>query len=314
MAGRARRTVRQIDGVLLLNKPRGISSQTAVTRARYALEAAKVGHTGTLDPMAEGLLPLCFGEATKFSQFALDADKAYRATVQIGVTTTTGDAEGEVTGGMKRSVDRKELEAALAKFVGDGQQTPPMHSAIRQGGRRLYEIARAGQVVERASRPVHIERIDLLSFENDSFEIDVACSKGTYIRVLAEDIGAELGCGAHLTALTRTQVGRFRLEDGITLDKLCAMTPEAAVQCLLPVDVLVSALRKVVLDATLAQRFAFGQTLLASETGGEAEVARVYDADDAFLGVGEFDSDGQLKPRRLLARMRENGATRRESG
>lgn len=301
MIGRVRRAMRHVDGVLLLDKPRGISSQSAVTRARYALEAAKAGHTGTLDPMAEGLLPLCFGEATKFSQFALDADKAYRATVRLGVTTTTGDAEGEVTGGVKRTVDRDELEAVLRGFVGDIRQTPPMHSAIRQEGRRLYEIARAGQVVERAARQIRILRIQLLRFENDQFEIAVDCGKGTYIRVLAEDIGSALGCGAHLTALTRTRVGGFRLEDAVALDKLCAMTPDAASQYLKPVDTLVSGLPKIILDAATARGFGFGQTVQVMDNSGCAGTVRVYGADIAFLGVGECDDRGELKPRRLLA-------------
>ena len=301
MPARARRTARHVDGVLLLDKPRGITSQTAVTRARHALEAAKTGHTGTLDPMADGLLPLCFGEATKFSQFALDSDKAYRATIRLGVTTTTGDAEGEVTGGVPRSVSRDQMERTLEQFVGDIHQTPPMHSAIRQGGRRLYEMARAGLVVERAARKIHIERIDLLSFENDRLEIDVACSKGTYIRVLAEDIGASLGCGAHLAALTRTRVGRFQLEDAIGLDTLCGMAADTAATILLPVECLARDLPRVILDTDLAKRFMHGQTVSLTQTAGNTGPVRAYAPSDLFLGVGELDGQGNLKPRRLLA-------------
>ena len=307
MPARARRAARHVDGVLLLDKPRGITSQTAVTRARHALEAAKTGHTGTLDPMADGLLPLCFGEATKFSQFALDADKAYRATIRLGVTTTTGDAEGEVTGGVPRTVSQDQMNSTLEQFVGDIHQTPPMHSAIRQGGRRLYEMAREGLVVERAARKIHIERIDLLSFENDTLEIDVACGKGTYIRVLAEDIGASLGCGAHLTALTRTRVGHFRLEDAIGLETLCGMAPDTAATILLTVESLVCDLRSVMLDAGLAKRFMHGQTVALTQNAGDTGPARAYAPGDLFLGVGELDGQGNLKPRRLLASGLEQG-------
>ena len=301
MPGSMRRAARRVDGVVLLNKPRGLSSQTAVTRVRHALQAAKAGHTGTLDPLADGLLPVCLGEATKFAQFALDADKGYRAVVRLGVTTSTGDAEGEVTGGVRRVVAREELEETLARFLGNVQQTPPMYSAVRQDGRRLYELARAGRVVARTPRQIRIERIDLVAYQDDAFEIEVTCGKGTYIRVLAEDIGADLGCGAHLASLTRTQVAGFRLEDAVALETLCAMTPDAAARLLLPLDALVSGLPRVVLDAETTRTFAFGQTVAVSGTGAAEGPARVYAAEGTFLGVGELAGEGKIRPRRLRA-------------
>ena len=211
-------------GVLLLDKPLGLSSNDALQKAKRLFRAEKAGHTGTLDPLATGLLPLCFGAATKFSQVSLDADKRYTATLKLGVTTTTGDAEGDVQKRCDVNVTRAEVESACAQFTGAIEQVPPMHSALKRDGKPLYEYARAGIEVERNARAVTIRRIDIIDGDHDVWTIDVRCSKGTYIRTLAEDIGQALGCGAHLSALRRTGSGALTLDRAHTLEQLAAMT------------------------------------------------------------------------------------------
>lgn len=306
MSGRvpaAARRKRQLSGVLLLDKPRGITSQTAVTRVKWLFAAAKAGHTGTLDPMADGLLPVCFGEATKFSHLLLDADKGYRATVKLGVTTATGDMEGEVTGTTEVRVERAAAAAALAKFTGDILQTPPMYSALKHAGRRLYEIARAGKTVAREPRRVRIHSIELLGLEGDALRIDVLCSKGTYIRVLAEDIGAALGCGASLAALTRTRVGEFVLEDAVAIDALDGMSESAREARLMRVEALVAGLPRVDLDTEAAQRLADGRTVRQDPSAGgrgPVPLARVYGPGERFLGVARVEAMGDIVPRRLM--------------
>jgi tRNA pseudouridine55 synthase len=290
----------RVDGVLLLDKPVGVTSNRALQTARRLLNARKAGHTGTLDPMASGLLPVMLGEATKFSADLLDADKSYRATVRLGVTTATGDADGEVL--ERRPVDLAPgaVEAALARFAGAIEQVPPMHSALKRDGRPLYELARAGVEVERAARPVRIHRLALVERAGDTLVLDVDCSKGTYVRVLAEDIGAALGCGAHLAGLRRTRVGPLRIEDGIALDALEGMGQEARRDCLRPLDELLQSLPSVRLDAALAQRFCQGQRLAidAEPRGGRV---RVYGADDALLGTANVNEWGVVGPERLIS-------------
>ena len=215
---------RAVHGVLLLDKPAGLSSNDALQKAKRLYRAEKAGHTGTLDPLATGLLPLCFGAATKFSQLGLDADKAYRATLALGRTTSTGDAEGEVLRERAVNVTRERIEQACRSFVGVIAQTPPMHSALKHEGRALYEYARAGIAIERAPREVRIDAIEIAEWRGDRLMLDVRCGKGTYIRSLAEDLGEALGCGAHLTALRRTASGALRIEDAHTLDALTALT------------------------------------------------------------------------------------------
>jgi tRNA pseudouridine55 synthase len=285
-----------VDGVLLLDKPVGATSNHALQRARRLLAAAKAGHTGTLDPQASGLLPLTFGEATKFSADLLDADKAYEATVRLGVRTGTGDAEGEVLERRDVAVSAPQLRAALDRFVGAIEQVPPMHSALKRDGRPLYELARAGIEVERAPRPVTVHRLELLEFDGIRARVLVDCSKGTYVRVLAEDIGAALGCGAHLAALRRTRVGRLTLDHAVTLDALEAMQPPARRACLLPVDALIDELERFDLGDQQARRFTQGQSL---DLGGEPGRKRVYGPDGLLLGVAELDRHGVLTPRRL---------------
>lgn len=295
-----RRTRRAIDAVLLLDKPYGISSQAAVTRAKNQLGAAKTGHTGTLDPMATGLLPLAFGEATKFAQTLLDADKAYCATVRLGTTTTTGDLEGEVLTTQPVNVDRARIEAALARFRGEIEQMPPMYSALKHAGKPLYEYARAGTEIARSPRRITITALEIVSCEGDDVCLSIACSKGTYVRVLAEDIGRELGCGATLAGLRRTRVGRFSVDDAITLDALHQMSEAQILDTLLPVDALLSAVPSLELDAEQSQRLRLGQPveLARAMTAG---VVRVYGPGSNFLGVADTSANGRLLPRRLVA-------------
>ncbi|MBU3694858.1 MAG: tRNA pseudouridine(55) synthase TruB, partial [Rhodocyclaceae bacterium] len=223
----ARSRWRAVDGLLLLDKPSGITSNAALQRARRVLQAEKAGHTGTLDPLASGLLPLCFGQATKFARFLLDADKRYTATVAFGLTTTTGDSDGEPLERRPVAVDEPTLRTVLARFTGAIEQVPPMYSALKRDGRPLYDYARAGIEVERAARPVTLHAIDLLAFDGAQAVLDVSCSKGTYIRVLAEDIGAALGCGAHLAGLRRTATSGWRADEAVALAEFEALTPDA---------------------------------------------------------------------------------------
>ncbi len=295
---------RALDGVLLLDKPVGLSSNDALMRAKRLYLAKKAGHTGTLDPLASGLLPLCFGEATKFSQDLLDADKTYEATMRLGVRTTTGDAEGDVLDTRDVTCDEAAVGAALARFVGDIVQVPPMYSALKRDGKPLYEYARAGQTVEREGRTVTIRSLELLSCALPDVTFRVTCSKGTYVRTLAEDIGAALGCGAHLTMLRRTGVGSLTLEHAVTLDALDAATQDERDARLAPVDALLSTFPFVTLDAALAKRFLHGQRLKLSELAARPEAnegarVRVYDADDRLLGVARA-SEGVLAPERLV--------------
>ncbi|MFM2446927.1 MAG: hypothetical protein RI936_1374 [Pseudomonadota bacterium] len=290
-----------VDGVLLLDKPAGLSSNHALQRARRLLGAAKAGHGGTLDPMATGLLPLAFGNATKFSADLLEADKTYEATLQLGVVTDTGDAEGVVTARMPVQVSGEDLIEACAHFTGQIEQVPPMHSALKRDGRPLYELARAGIEVERAPRRVHIHALELLAFDAASAtaRVRVACSKGTYVRVLAQDIGARLGCGAHLVALRRERTGRLDLDQAVTLEQLEA-APLAERRALLArPDALLASLPAVDLDAALAARLLLGQRLaIGSALRGRV---RVYGHENELLGTAQIDERGVLAPERLIA-------------
>jgi tRNA pseudouridine55 synthase len=290
----------KVNGVLLLDKPRGISSNLALQRARRLLNAAKAGHTGTLDPMATGLLPLTFGEATKFAADLLDADKSYLATVKLGVTTSSGDADGVVIDTRPVNVSHAELAAALSHFVGTLEQTPPMHSALKREGRPLYKLARAGVEVERAPREIRIERMNLIEYAGDSVLIELTCSKGTYVRTLAEDIGQTLGCGAHLTALRRTGVGRLTVEQSVALAALEQMPIDARRALLRPVDELLASLARVQLDESYAARFRQGQRLaLDAEPRGER--VRVYADADQLLGTATINEWGVVEPERLVS-------------
>ena len=290
----------RVNGVLLLDKPVGVTSNRALQMTRRLLNAQKAGHTGTLDPLASGLLPVMLGEATKFSSDLLDADKSYRATVQLGVTTTTGDAEGEVVERKPVALEPGAVDDALARFTGAIEQVPPMHSALKREGRPLYELARAGVEVERAPRRVRIHGLRLVGQSGDTLVVDVDCSKGTYVRVLAEDIGKALGCGAHLAALRRTAVGPLTLDDAVELPVLQGMEIEARRACLQPVDELLGSLPKVDLDGELTQRFRQGQRLAidAQPKGGRV---RVYGADNTLLGTATINEWGVVGPERLIS-------------
>lgn len=293
----ARRRWRRVDGVLLLDKPPGITSNDALQKARRFFSAEKAGHTGTLDPMATGLLPVCFGEATKFSADLLDADKTYEATLRLGVTTTTADAEGEVLETRPVDADEAALRALLPRFTGEIEQVPPMYSALKRDGRPLYELARQGIEVERAPRAVTIHELSLLAFAGADASLRVRCSKGTYIRTLAEDIGRALGCGAHLTALRRTQVGPLDLAGARTLAGIEVVAEEGRESLLMPVDTLLRGLPRVDLDAAATLRFGNGNPV----DGEIAGPCRVY-AGDLLLGLGFGDGAGRLHPKRLVAR------------
>jgi len=295
-----------VDGVLLLDKPSGITSNLALQKARRLLNAAKAGHTGTLDPLATGLLPLTLGEATKFSSDLLDADKAYRATLQLGVRTTTADADGEVIETRPVTASRDDIDAVLPRFTGALLQVPPMHSALKRDGRALYEYAREGIEVERAPRQVMIHRLSVVALDDTRLTLDVDCSKGTYVRVLAEEIGAALGCGAHLCALRRTRVGALLLERSVTLEALENMPAAVRHEWLMPVDALLAALPRVELDDATARRFQHGNSI---DLGGVPGRTRVYGPDGRLLGLADLDEQGALNPRRLLATVAETAST-----
>jgi tRNA pseudouridine55 synthase len=290
---------RPVHGVLLLDKPVGLSSNTALQKAKRLFNAEKAGHTGTLDPLASGLLPVCFGAATKFSHASLDADKRYTATLGLGRTTTTGDLEGTTVDERPVGVDAAAIAAVLARFTGALDQRPPMHSALKHEGRALYEYARAGIEVERATRRVTIHAIDVLSFAGATLVLDVRCSKGTYIRTLAEDIGAALGCGAHLAALRRTGSGALDLAEAHTLEALEAMADAERDALLLPPDVLLADWPAWRLPADEAARFLTG--LRRRVDAPDAPRVRVYGPEArALLGAAHI-AGGELIPDRLLS-------------
>lgn len=291
---------RRLDGVLLLDKPRGLGSNAALQAAKRLYGAAKAGHGGTLDPLATGLLPLLFGEATKFSQLALDADKEYLARARLGTTTTTADAEGEVLERRPVAVRREDFEPALARLRGDIEQVPPMYSALKHAGQPLYALARKGRSVERAARRIRIHELELQDFSGEALELRIRCSKGTYIRTLVEDLGRALGCGAHLESLRRTAAGSFRIDEALTLERLQAASGEQRDGWLLPLERLLAGMPRVDLAGPLAGRFAQGQAVRPEAL--PAGRCSVYGAQGEFLGVGEAGPTGELRPQRLVAR------------
>ena len=296
---------RAVHGVLLLDKPLGLSSNDALQKAKRLYRAEKAGHTGTLDPLATGLLPLCFGAATKFSQISLDADKAYRATLKLGVTTTTADAEGDVLLRRGVHVDADQMKAACQRFVGQIDQVPPMHSALKRDGKALYEYARAGIDIEREARRVTLHSIALVAGHDDEWTLDVRCSKGTYIRTLAEDIGEALGCGAHLIALRRTGSGALSIDDACTLAQLGAMTEAERDAQLQATDALLADWPVVRLDAEGAGRFLSG--VRRRVPLADAPKVRVYGPErKAFLGGGHI-AGGELISTRLLSPVEVQG-------
>ena len=293
------RLKRSLNGVLMLDKTPGVSSNAALQQAKRLYQAAKAGHAGTLDPLATGLLPILFGEATKFSSDLLEADKSYVAEIQLGVSTTTADAEGEVIAERAVSVTPDELAAALLHFSGSILQTPPLYSALKHAGKPLYAYARAGIQIEREPRRVTIHALNLQWFEGERLALFVTCSKGTYIRSIAHDLGEMLGCGAHLAALRRTAVGRFGLDCAHTLASLEAMLAPERDECLLPVDALLQNLPEVRLAAAQQARFVQGQAV--PWDGPPQARVRVYGASGGLLGVGEAGADRTLSPKRVIA-------------
>jgi len=294
---------RDVQGILLLDKPLGISSNAALQQVKNIFRARKAGHTGSLDPLADGLLPICFGAATKISAFLLDANKRYRVKIKLGITTTTADAEGEIVETRPCSdITEQDINAALNDFVGEIQQLPPMYSALKHKGERLYKLARKGIEVEREPRTVTIHEISLLSVDLPEFELDVKCSKGTYIRTLAEDIGEQLGCGAHVSALRRTEVGPFSVNgmvDAATIESTAEQGMDALDQLLLPMDSAVADWPEIQLSADAAFYLRQGQPVLVPQAPTDGWV-RLYADKTQFIGVGQIQDDGKVAPKRLM--------------
>jgi tRNA pseudouridine55 synthase len=292
------RDKRPLDGVLLFDKPLELSSNTALQKVRRLFRAEKAGHTGTLDPLATGLLPICFGEATKFSNALLNADKTYRALLRLGQTTSTGDAEGEIISERPVEIQQSDVDSALARFRGEIQQLPPMHSALKHQGKPLYEYIRKGETIERELRSVVIHELVLNSFCGNEMDITVRCSKGTYIRTLAEDIGAALGCGAHLAGLRRTAIAHFDLQKAYNWQQLEAMTETERDACMLPLESLMPEMPKLQLDSVQIKRLAQGQRL-GLDTGLPDGKVRLH-GPQGFIGTGLLQGR-RLAPERLLS-------------
>lgn len=307
---RRRRKGRDVHGIVLLDKPTGISSNDALQQVKRIYNAAKAGHTGALDPLATGMLPICLGEATKFSQFLLDADKRYTVTARMGVRTDTSDSEGAVVSVRPVAVSKEQVLAALEQFKGDILQVPSMFSALKHQGRPLYEYAREGIEIEREARPITIYSIELLSFGDDRFSLEVHCSKGTYIRSLVDDLGEVLGCGAHVTQLRRTQVARYPADKMLSLEQLNEMLDqcreqgippkEQLDQYLLPMDSAVSSLPEVNMSSVLAAYVTQGQAVMVPHAPIAGFVRMSVGEEAEFIGVGEIDDDGKVAPRRLV--------------
>lgn len=296
----SRQEFRPINGILLLDKSPGRSSNFALQKARRLLKAKKAGHTGSLDPIASGLLPICLGEATKLSGFLLNTDKRYRVKVRLGEVTETGDTEGAITETHAVPVlDEVLIEAALAGFRGDILQIPPMYSALKHQGQRLYDLARKGIEVEREARPVTIHELTLLAFDSESLELDVHCSKGTYIRTLVEDVGRALGCGGHVVSLRRTAVGDLAVGEGYTLEHLESLCEEERLALLLPMDRIVGGFPQVQLSDEMGFFLRKGEAILVPKAPTTGWV-RLYDRKAGFMGIGEVTDDGKIAPRRLV--------------
>lgn len=301
--GRRRQRGRNVQGILLLDKPQGVTSNSALQKVKQLYFAKKAGHTGSLDPLATGLLPICFGGATKISAYLLDADKRYSVKVKLGVTTATGDTEGEVLETRPTDgISEVDVAAAVERFSGEIQQIPPMYSALKHKGERLYKLAREGKVVEREPRTVTIHSLTLLGYSQPEFELDVHCSKGTYVRTLAEDIGEVLGCGAHVVGLRRTAVGPF---DGSGMVNMTTIETHREETCgsldelLLPADSALAGWPAVHLNNDSTYYLKMGQAVMVPKAPTSGLV-RLYDDKEVFIGVGEIEDDGKVAPRRLI--------------
>ena len=303
MSRQRRRRVRNISGIVVLDKANGLSSNAALQEVKRLYEANKAGHAGSLDPLATGVLPVCLGEATKVSQFLLDSDKRYRARIKLGIRTDTGDSEGSIIERNEGiSVSRKAVERALTKFKGEVEQVPPMHSAIKMNGVPLYKLARKGIAVEREPRLVTLYQICLVEFVNSELELEISCSKGTYIRTIADDLGQELGCGAHVIELRRTQAGVFTEKDSISSEELALEKENRGLdkidQFLIPMDRAIQDLPEVNLPSITASHVKNGQAVLVRHLPKNGLV-RMYE-DEQFIGIGSIDDDGKVAPRRLI--------------
>ncbi len=309
-----KRKGRPVNGVLILDKPAGMTSNGALQRAKRLFFVQKAGHTGSLDPLATGVLPLCFGESTKFSQFLLDADKRYRSTFRFGVTTTSGDADGDVMSELSTEIlTEAQVVEGLRAFEGEIEQIPSMFSALKHNGQPLYKLAREGKEVERKVRKVTIFEIKLLAFRpgpEAEADVEVHCSKGTYIRSIAEDLGHDLGCGAHVKALHRSGAGAFHEGQSISLEALEAelgdQDPEVLDHHLLPMDAPIEDLPALNLPESTAYYFSLGNPVMDSQVfcaGEEGDMVRVFLEDGEFLGIGEITDDGRVAPKRLVAKL-----------
>ncbi|MCA0934798.1 tRNA pseudouridine(55) synthase TruB [Vibrio alginolyticus] len=305
-----RRKGRPVNGVILLDKPTGISSNDALQKVKRIYFAEKAGHTGALDPLATGMLPICLGEATKFSQFLLDSDKRYRVIAKLGERTNTSDSDGEVVETRSVNVDLEKLEACIDKFRGESDQVPSMFSALKYQGKPLYEYARKGIEVPRESRKITVYEIVLHRFEGDEVEMEVHCSKGTYIRTIVDDLGEMLGCGAHVTMLRRTGVARYPYEKMVTLEQLNELLEQAHRQeiaprelldpLLMPMDTAVEDLPEVNLIPELADMVQHGQPVQVSGAATEGSLRLTMGEERLFIGVGEMNDDGKIAPKRLV--------------
>lgn len=306
-----RRKGRPVNGILLLNKPLGMSSNGALQKVRYLFSAAKAGHTGSLDPLASGVLPICLGEATKFTQFLLDADKHYRATFRFGMATASGDADGEVVSEQgAEGLIQQQVESVLPDFRGDIEQVPSMYSALKHQGQPLYKLARKGVEIERKARPVTIYSLDMMGFRPGQFaeaDVDIHCSKGTYVRTLAEDIGQQLGCGAYVSKLHRSAAGPFDESETVTLEQLEELREQQGAEfldsLLKPMDAGIQHMMSVEFSEDMAFYFRQGQPMMVPQAyreGEEGDIVRVFEANGPFLGVGEVTDDGRVAPKRLV--------------
>ncbi|MDH3326408.1 MAG: tRNA pseudouridine(55) synthase TruB [Gammaproteobacteria bacterium] len=295
---------RDISGIILLDKPIGVSSNEALQQVKGIFNAQKAGHTGSLDPLATGLLPICFGEATKFSNYILTADKSYATECLLGVTTTTADAEGDVIDTCEvPALSEQHVIEVLESFLGESYQIPPMYSALKQNGQPLYKLARQGIEVEREPRRIWIENISLKSLSDNKLSFDVNCSKGTYVRTLTEDIGKKLGCGAHVTELRRFDLGVFHIDESVTLEKLNVLRDEKAFteldEYILPIEVALTNWPRISLTDDSAFYVKQGQAVQVPKSPTEGSVT-LFNSADLFMGIGEVQGDGKIKPSRLL--------------
>ncbi|GMR18158.1 MAG: tRNA pseudouridine(55) synthase TruB [Gammaproteobacteria bacterium] len=304
MAKRRRKNCVDLDGIVLLDKAQGVTSNQALQQVKNLYRACKAGHTGSLDPIATGLLPLCFGEATKISQFLLNADKRYWARFQLGVETNTYDADGDVVADKPVDSNQRQVERALNSFLGEIDQIPPMFSAVKQNGKALYKLAREGIEVERAPRRVNIFDIRILGMENDQLELEIHCSKGTYVRALAHDLGTQLGCGAHMSALRRLQVGELDISRAVTLVQLQAATPETRQAWIRPIDEALVNLPDVMLTELATHYLLQGQPV-SVQHGHPPGWVRLYEPDQGFIGMGEVLDDGRVAPKRIMRNLRK---------